>query len=179
MIIPGQCLRTPSWTRTNSSGLDEGVSSELRTWICTSDAPTSYASCVDSICSLGLTGTAGLSFLRGTEPVIATAIMAGRVKRISDERALLVKGPSSRPLRHRVANHLSWTDFRTVNDSVFVRGDAFRSPGSSNTALAYGLGRSFVGLSVGSRFQSDDQFALVAEVTPEVDPKVMGLPRYF
>jgi hypothetical protein len=45
--------------------------------MCTSDAPASKASCVDSICSAGVTGTAGLSFLRGTEPVMATAITTG------------------------------------------------------------------------------------------------------
>src|SRR6185437_13737739 len=76
-IIPGQCLRTPSCTRPYSSGAELGVSSGLRTWTCTSEAPASYASCVDSICSAGVTGTAGLSFLRGCDPVIATVMMTG------------------------------------------------------------------------------------------------------
>ena len=43
----------------------------------TSDAPASNAWCVDSICSVGVTGTAGLSFLRGNAPVIATVMMTG------------------------------------------------------------------------------------------------------
>ena len=47
--------------------------------MCTSDAPASNASCVDSICSAGVTGTAGLSFLRGSAPVIATVMMTGVV----------------------------------------------------------------------------------------------------
>src|SRR5690349_15802656 len=45
--------------------------------MCTSDAPASKASCVDSICSDGVTGTAGLSALRGTAPVMATVMMTG------------------------------------------------------------------------------------------------------
>ena len=45
--------------------------------MCTSEAPASNAAWVDSICSDGVTGTAGLSFLRGTEPVIATAMTIG------------------------------------------------------------------------------------------------------
>ena len=77
MIMPGQCRRMPSCTSANSSGLDEGVSSGLRTWMWARDAPASNASWVDSICSAGVTGTAGLSFLRGTEPVIATATTMG------------------------------------------------------------------------------------------------------
>jgi hypothetical protein len=77
MIIPGQCLRTPSWTQANSSGSEDEDSSGFRTWICTIVAPASKASWVDSICSSGVTGSAGLSFLRGTEPVIATAIGTG------------------------------------------------------------------------------------------------------
>src|SRR5688500_16070146 len=45
--------------------------------MCTSDAPASKASCVDSTCSAGVTGTAGLSFFFGTAPVIATVMMTG------------------------------------------------------------------------------------------------------
>src|SRR6478735_467760 len=43
----------------------------------TRDAPASNASCVDSTCSATVIGTAGLSVLRGTEPVIATARTTG------------------------------------------------------------------------------------------------------
>src|SRR6266702_4796370 len=42
-----------------------------------SEAPASNAPCVDSICSEVVIGTAGLSRLRGTEPVIATAMTTG------------------------------------------------------------------------------------------------------
>src|ERR1700704_3622473 len=42
-------------------------------------APDSNASWVDSICSLGVTGTAGVSTFRGTAPVIATVMIAGVV----------------------------------------------------------------------------------------------------
>jgi hypothetical protein len=35
------------------------------------------AACVDSTCSVTVTGTAGLSFLRGREPMIATEMMQG------------------------------------------------------------------------------------------------------
>src|SRR5947208_3322787 len=76
-IIPGQCLRTPSWMRANFSGSEPEDSSGSRTWMCTSEAPASKASCVDSICSDGVTGTAGLSFFLGTAPVIATVMMTG------------------------------------------------------------------------------------------------------
>ena len=47
--------------------------------MCATLAPASKASCVDSICSLGVTGTAGVSALRGMAPVIATVMMAGVV----------------------------------------------------------------------------------------------------
>src|SRR5215211_5742602 len=76
-IMPGQCCRTPSCTAAKRSGSEEGVSSSLRTWIWTRLAPASKASCVDSTCSATVIGTAGLSFLRGTEPVIATATTTG------------------------------------------------------------------------------------------------------
>jgi hypothetical protein len=45
--------------------------------MCTGDAPASNASWVDSICSAGVTGTAGLSFFLGTAPVMATVMMTG------------------------------------------------------------------------------------------------------
>src|SRR4051794_35150895 len=76
-IIPGQCLLIPSWTWANSLGSEDEDSSGLRTWICAMVAPASKASWVDSICSDGVTGNAGLSFFRGTEPVIATVITTG------------------------------------------------------------------------------------------------------
>src|SRR3954452_12348912 len=76
-IIPGQCRRTPSCTWANRAGSEAGLSSGLRTWMCTSEAPASYASRVLSTCSAGVVGTAGLSFLRGTDPVIATAMTTG------------------------------------------------------------------------------------------------------
>jgi hypothetical protein len=43
----------------------------------------SKASWVESICSATVIGTAGLSFLRGSEPVIATLMMQGEVMVIS------------------------------------------------------------------------------------------------
>ena len=43
------------------------------------DDPASKAAWVDSICSEGVTGTAGLSFLVGTEPVIAQVTIHGSV----------------------------------------------------------------------------------------------------
>ena len=79
MIMPGQCFFTPSCTCANSSGSEDGLSSLLRTWMCTSAEPASKASWVDSICSLGVTGTAGVCALRGIEPVIAVVMMVGCV----------------------------------------------------------------------------------------------------
>ena len=79
MIMPGQCFFRPSTRRPNFSGSDEVVPSSLRTWQCASDAPASYDACVDSTCSATVIGTAGLSFLVGTEPVIATVMMQGVV----------------------------------------------------------------------------------------------------
>src|SRR6185437_3252441 len=90
-IMPGQCLRTPSCTRPYSSGSELGDSSGLRTWTCTSDAPASKASCVDSICSPVVTGTAGLSFLRGCEPVMATQMITGWVMAAPGVRLSVVK----------------------------------------------------------------------------------------
>ncbi len=78
-IMPGQCLTMPSCTCANKAGSELGLSSGLRTWICATVAPASNASWVDSICSLGVTGTAGVSALRGMAPVIATVMMAGTV----------------------------------------------------------------------------------------------------
>src|SRR5690348_492370 len=48
--------------------------------MCTSEAPASYAWWVLSTCSDGVTGTAGLFFLRGTEPVMATATIIGCIE---------------------------------------------------------------------------------------------------
>src|SRR3954451_3564899 len=78
-IIPGQCFSTPSFTAAKRAGSEDELSSSLRTWMWTSVAPASKASCVLSICSGGVTGRAGLSFLRGTDPVIATAITTGLI----------------------------------------------------------------------------------------------------
>ena len=72
MIMPGQCLRMPSCTSPKRSGDEVGEPSSLRTCRCTSAAPASKASWVDSICSAGVTGTAGLSAFFGSEPVMAT-----------------------------------------------------------------------------------------------------------
>src|SRR5215213_11145098 len=98
--MPGQCFRMPSWTAPNRSGLEDGVSSSLRTWMCTSDAPASNASCFDSICSAVEIGTAGLSFLRGTEPVMATAMTTGFMAKSLQNvgrRRTASRGAPSRP----------------------------------------------------------------------------------
>src|SRR5882762_9523839 len=58
VIIPGQCRRIPSSTRAKRSGAKVGVSSSLRT-------------------SLTVTGSAGLSFLLGRDPVRVTEMMQG------------------------------------------------------------------------------------------------------
>src|SRR6476659_3622410 len=76
-IRPGQCWRRPASSRPNFSGSEDGVSSSLRTCTCASVAPASNASCVDSTCSAIVIGTAGLSALRGSEPVMATEMMHG------------------------------------------------------------------------------------------------------
>src|SRR6266480_2224977 len=85
-MIPGQCCLIPSSTLAKRSGAELGVPSSLRTCRCTSVAPASKASCVDSICSDAAIGTAGLSFLPGTEPVIATVMMQGFVMAILQSR---------------------------------------------------------------------------------------------
>jgi len=77
--MPGQCFSSPSFKRAKRSGSELGVSSGLRTWAWTMLAPASKASCVLSICSGTVIGTAGLSALRGSDPVIATQMMQGLV----------------------------------------------------------------------------------------------------
>ena len=77
VMMPRQCLRMPSSTCAKRSGAEVGDSSSLRTCRCTSVAPASKAACVDSTCSATVIGTAGLSFLRGSEPVMATEMMQG------------------------------------------------------------------------------------------------------
>src|SRR5262245_25556975 len=77
-IMPGQCFLTPSCTRAKRSGSEEGRPASSRTWICTSAAPASKAACVDSICSSGVIGTAGLLAFCGRDPVMATLMTAGR-----------------------------------------------------------------------------------------------------
>src|SRR3569623_1672403 len=79
MIMPGQCFLSPSTSRPKRSGPDVVVPSSFRTWQCASDAPASSEACVDSTCSATVIGTAGLSFLVGTDPVIATVMMQGVV----------------------------------------------------------------------------------------------------
>ena len=93
VMIPGQCLRMPSSTSENRSGAEVGDSSSLRTCRWTSVAPASKASCVDSICSEIVIGTAGLSFFFGSDPVIATVMMQGVVMTV----CLLVAVPGSAP----------------------------------------------------------------------------------
>src|SRR5271163_3293093 len=62
-------------------------------------APASNARWVDSICSAGVVGNAGLSFLRGTEPVIATATTTGRMaSSLALARAPLTIYPIARAL---------------------------------------------------------------------------------
>src|SRR3954463_14353975 len=75
--MSGQCFLIPACTRAKRSGSEDGVSSSFRTWMWASVAPASKAWYVDSICSDGRIGTAGLSFLRGTEPVMGTATTTG------------------------------------------------------------------------------------------------------
>ena len=61
------------------SGSELGVPSSLRTWAWQMVAPASKAAWVLSTCSGTVIGTAGLSALVGTEPVIATQMMQGLV----------------------------------------------------------------------------------------------------
>src|SRR5918992_3774567 len=75
--MPGQYFLIPSINRAKRSGSEVGVPLSLRTWQCASVAPASNASCVDSICSATVMGTAGLSFLLGSDPVMATVITQG------------------------------------------------------------------------------------------------------
>ena len=79
MIMPGQCFSSPSLRRANFSGSDDGVPSSLRTWAWTMLAPASKAAWVLSTCSVTVIGTAGLSALVGTDPVMATQMMQGLV----------------------------------------------------------------------------------------------------
>ena len=79
MIIFGQFLRIPSWTcakdADQSWGFHRGYAREY-------EQPMPRLRMLrasDSICSLVVTGTAGVSILRGIAPVIATVIMAGIV----------------------------------------------------------------------------------------------------
>ena len=79
IIIPGQCFFIPVWNFSNNLGSEDGFWNLSLTWTWTIVAPASKASCVDSICSVTVTGTAGLSDFFGTEPVIATVIIHGVV----------------------------------------------------------------------------------------------------
>src|SRR5436305_5540687 len=91
-MIPGQCFLMPSRTLAKRSGLDVGDSSSFLTCTWTNVAPASNASCVDSTCSDTEMGTAGLSFLRGNDPVMATVTMQGVVM----TKALLSTDPDAR-----------------------------------------------------------------------------------
>src|SRR5215469_7376278 len=82
-IIPGQCLLRPSNRRPNLSGSEVGLPASSRTWQCARVAPASNASWVDSICSLIVIGTAGLSAFVGNDPVIATVMIQGAVIRFA------------------------------------------------------------------------------------------------
>src|SRR3954471_4181209 len=88
-IIPGQCFRRPSMSRPNFSGSEDGVSSSFLTWRWASVAPASKAACVDSTCSATVIGTAGLSLLRGREPVIATVMTQGKGSDIEEHRLVV------------------------------------------------------------------------------------------
>ncbi len=75
--------------------------SSSRTWQCAIEAPASKASCVDSICSAMVIGTAGLSLFWGREPVMATQMMQGSGVGHGDDdlwiqAAGIVKGLASR-----------------------------------------------------------------------------------
>jgi hypothetical protein len=67
----------PLFNAANLSTSVDGEPSSLRTWAWQIVAPASKASWVDSICSLTVIGTAGLSLFFGNDPVIATQIMQG------------------------------------------------------------------------------------------------------
>src|SRR6185295_1522498 len=73
----------PSCTRAKRSGSELEFSCLSRTWMWTRAAPASKAAWVDSICSDVEIGTAGLSFFRGMEPVMATVMMQGAGIRLS------------------------------------------------------------------------------------------------
>ena len=73
----GKLDSSPALSCANFSGSEDGVWSALRTWAWMMLAPASTAACALSICSAMLIGTAGLSSLRGTDPVIAQHRMQG------------------------------------------------------------------------------------------------------
>src|SRR5215470_16287371 len=68
--------------------------------MCATEAPASKASWVDSICSLGVIGTAGVSALRGMAPVIATVMIAGVVMSYCCRSADEMEGADARPQRN-------------------------------------------------------------------------------
>lgn len=74
---PGQCFSSPCFSRAKHSGSELGLPSSSRTWQWAMAAPASNASCADSICSGTEIGTAGLSALVGSDPVMATQMMQG------------------------------------------------------------------------------------------------------
>src|SRR5882762_7269922 len=115
VMIPRQRRLIPSSTLAKRSGAELGVPSSLRTCRCTSVAPASKAACVDSICSDAAIGTAGLSFLPGTEPVIATVMMQGCVTAMGQSRCVLYKNSTKTGTDHGFSGDLG--DF----DQVEVR----------------------------------------------------------
>lgn len=80
--MPGQCFSMPSLAPRKMSGSELEPPSESRACMCTSAAPAAKASCVLSIISGTEIGTAGVSDLRGTEPLIATVMMQAVVMRV-------------------------------------------------------------------------------------------------
>ena len=80
-IMPGQCSTSSAFSRANRAGSAVGRPSSSRTWQCTIAAPASNAAWVLSTCSAIEIGTAGLSLLVGSDPVMATQMMHGLMRR--------------------------------------------------------------------------------------------------
>jgi hypothetical protein len=75
VIMPGQLLTLHAC---EALGIGRGPACVIpHVW--TNAAPASKASCVDSICSSGVIGTAGLLAFCGRDPVMATLMTVGRV----------------------------------------------------------------------------------------------------
>ena len=77
-IIPGSAGAPPPGPGANSVGIrGRALVGVAHVDVHEASRRPRTPACVDSICSGGVTGRAGLSFLRGTEPVIATAMTTG------------------------------------------------------------------------------------------------------